>query len=294
MPLDDGPLPPALARRVLEHLGFPEPPPPTREGLSALYRAWCERVPFDNTLKMMALRSGAEGELPGTRAADFFASWLAHGTGGTCWPSSNALHALFRAAGFDARRVAGSMRDLGVISHGSVKVRIDGLDWLVDSSMLVNAPLPLGHDVFISGDPVVPAEVEAVDGTHLVWWHAPPGDAYLPLRLLTDPAPFDVYVDGYQRSRERSPFNQRLYARRNRSGELVILVGRTRYSRTAAGVTSSDLTPADLRRSLRDDIGLSEAHVDGWVSTGALEASFAPPAGGQPPVPAARMPPSMR
>jgi hypothetical protein len=37
----------------------------------------------------------------------------------------SALYAILRAAGFDARRVVGSMRDLGVANHASVKVRLE-------------------------------------------------------------------------------------------------------------------------------------------------------------------------
>jgi N-hydroxyarylamine O-acetyltransferase len=290
---NDRQLPPDLARRVLVRLGFAVPPPLDLDGLSAVYRAWCTRVPFDNTRKMIALRTGAGGPLPGVHADDFFESWLAHGTGGTCWPSSNALFALLEAARFAARRVAGSMRDLGVVSHASVKVRIDGRDWLVDSSMLLNTPLPLGADVHRGDDPVWPVEVEATDGTHVIWWQTPPNAAYMPCRLLLDPASFQECLDGYERSRGRSPFNQRLYARINRPGELVIMLGHTRFSRTAAGVLSRDLTADELLQALREDIGLSDDIVAAWAARGALEASFEPLAG-PPPPPETRLPPSMR
>jgi N-hydroxyarylamine O-acetyltransferase len=294
MSLDGRPVSPDLAARVLRRLGYPEHHDPNLAGLSALYRAWCAHVPFDNTRKMIALAGGAGRPLPGTSADDFFTSWLAHGTGGTCWPSSNALYAILRAAGFDARRVVGSMRDLGVLNHASVKVRLDAQDWLADSSMLTNAPLPLGEGVVVGDDPVWPVEVEATDGTHLVWWHTPPGTDCLPCRLLLDPASFGTYVDGYERSRARSPFNQRLYARRNLPGELIILIGRTRYSRTPDGVTMRDLSRKELRAALCEDIGLSAALVDEWAACGALEASFAPAAGPPPPTPVTGKPPSQR
>jgi N-hydroxyarylamine O-acetyltransferase len=290
---DDRPLSPGLARRILERLGFAAPPPVDLDGLSAVYRAWCTRVPFDNSRKMIALATGASGPLPGVYADDFFESWLAHGTGGTCWPSSNALFALLEAAGFDARRVAGSMRDLGVVSHASVKVRLDGRDWFVDSSMLVNRPLPLGDGVHLSADPVWPVEVEATGGTHVIWWQTPPSSACIPCRLLLDPAPFQEYLDGYERSRAHSPFNQRLYARINRPGELVILLGRTLFSRTATGVSSRDLKADELLRALREDIRLSGEIVDAWAECGALEASFEPQPGPTP-RPETRLPPSMR
>jgi len=293
MSLDGRPASPDLAARVLRHLGYPTHADPDLAGLSALYRSWCAHVPFDNTRKMIALAGGAGHPLPGISADDFLTNWLAHGTGGTCWPSSNALYAIVRAAGFDARRVVGSMRDLGVLNHASVKVRLDGRDWLADSSMLTNAPLPLGEGVVVGDDPVWPAEVEATEGTHLVWWQTPPGTGYLPCRLLLDPAPFETYVDGYERSRARSPFNQRLYARHNLPGELIILIGRTRYSRTRDGVTTRELTGEDLRAALCEDIGLSAALVDEWAACGALEASLAP-AAETPPPPVTGKPPSQR
>jgi N-hydroxyarylamine O-acetyltransferase len=294
MSLDSLRLPADLAGRVLEHLGFQHPPPLDLVGLSELYRAWCMRVPFDNTRKMIALRTKADGPLPGAHEEDFLERWLADGTGGTCWPSSNALYAVLRSAGFDARRVIASMRDVGVLNHASVKVFIEGRDWLVDSSMLLNAPLPLGPGVFVGDDPVWPAEVEASNGSHVVWWHAPPVVEYLPCRLLMDPAPFHEYLDGYERSRERSPFNHRLYARRNRPGELVILVGRTRYVRRSAGVTARDLDAGELKQSLREEIGLSAEVIDRWIGCGALAASFEPPPTASPPPVEPGLPPSRR
>lgn len=270
-------LPPEhLVERVLVRLGFANRPSPDFEGLTAVYRAWCQRVPFDNTRKMIALRAGAAGTLPGAHADEFLEHWLAHGTGGTCWPTSNALCSVLQAAGFEARRVIASMRDLGVPNHASVKVRIDGRDWLADSSMLLNVPLPLGADRFVRNDPIWPADVEVRDGTHLVWWRSPPGPDPLPCRLLLDPAPFREYLDGYERSRQRSPFNQRLYARRNRPDALVVLIGCTRHVLTADGLASQDLNASGIRRSLRDDIGLSAPMIDCWIESGALAASLEP------------------
>jgi uncharacterized membrane protein len=81
-------------------------------------------VPFDNVRKLIALRLAHAPPLPGTYAADFFEHWLAHGTGGTCWSSSNALQMLLVALGFTTRRIAGSMRDLGIITHGSTQLMV--------------------------------------------------------------------------------------------------------------------------------------------------------------------------
>jgi len=125
---------------VLEALGFREAPPVDLDGLTAVYAAWCARVPFDNVRKLIALHGGASGPLPGLGADDFFDAWLTHRTGGTCWPSANALHALLDSVGFDSRRVTASMFDQGEPSHGTTIVLLDGHEHLVDSSMLTGSP----------------------------------------------------------------------------------------------------------------------------------------------------------
>jgi len=280
-----------LRRRVLERLGFDGPPAATLDGLRAIYRAWCARVPFDNVRKMIAL--GTNGPLPGADAADLFEHWLADGAAGTCWPTSNALFALLQATGFAARRITASMRDMGTANHASVKVAIDGRDWLVDSSLLTNEPLPLGPGAFAHDDHAILVEVEAIDATHVIWAFTPPNSSYVSCRLLDDPATAAEYVAGYEASRVHSPFNQRLYARRNHPGELVVIVGSSRFSKTVAGVTGLDLAPNELVRSLRDDIGLSESLIEEWARAGGLEASYEAPRGPKP-SPATGRPPSQR
>ena len=278
---------------MLERFGFSAPPSPDLDGLRSLYRAWCAHVPFDNVRKMISLRTSKDGPLPGSDAEEFFANWLANGAGGTCWPTSNALFALVRSLGFDARRVTGSMRDLGVVNHASVKVAIGGGDWLVDSSILSNAPLPLDQNVFIADDPVFAIEVEPEDGTHVVWWDLPPLSDYLPCRLLVDPASPELYLSSYDASRKQSPFNERLYARRNRPSEMLVLLGNTRILKTASGITKSELSREELCQALREEIGLSEFLIKEWVASGSLDASFAAPTGPKPP-PITRKPPSQR
>jgi N-hydroxyarylamine O-acetyltransferase len=282
-----------LRDRVLERLGFAAPPAPDLEGLRALYRAWCCHIPFDNLRKLIALRTDAARPLPGGDAEDFFVSWLRHGCGGTCWPGSNALFALFHAAGFAARRIVASMGDNGAANHGSVKVAIDGRDWLVDSSLLTLIPLPLSEDLFMERGPLLAIEVEPEDGTHVVWIDTPPNPAYLCCRLLSDPTDHATYLTAYETSRERSPFNQQLYARRHRPDRVAVLRGHTRTVRNAEGTASGELTREEVRAALHDDFGYSEELIENWVRSGSLEASFEPPSGPKPPPPT-RKPPSQR
>lgn len=286
-------LTPALRDRVLARLGLPAPPPAGLEGLRAVYAAWCAGVPFDNVRKMIALRSGPARPLPGRDASDFFTGWLEYGAGGTCWATSHALCELLLSLGFAARPVAASMRDAGVLNHGTVAVAFDGQHWLVDSSLLTGIPLPLGTEVFVSPDAVLAAEVEPENGTHVIWADVPPNEGYLACRLLVDPADRATCLERYEASRERSPFNQRLYARRNRPGALVVLFGNRRLEKTAAGVETRDLSRARMRASLIEEIGLAPGLVDDWIAAGGLDASFEPPSG-PPPPPLNRRPPSQR
>ena len=150
------------------------------------------------------------------------------------------------------------MRDLGIVNHVSVKVVLDGREWLVDSSLLSSVALPLNDEVFIHDDPVFSAEVEPDDSTHVVWSHTPPNSTWLRCRLSQEAASHASYLARYEESRVRSPFNQRLYARRNRLGELVVLLRSTRFTETVEGVVSRDLSADELCKALHRDIGLSE------------------------------------
>ena len=279
----------SLLNRILQRLSIGSAPNADLDGLRAVYSAWCDTIPFDNTAKLIALRTGAKGNLPGIEPVEFFERFLAHGAGGTCWPTSNALFALLDDLGFDARRVAGSMRDTGFIGHASVKVRIDGTDWLVDSSMQTHIPLPLTAEVFVSDDPVYGVEVERVDETHMIWWDLPPNATYIPCRLLVDDVSHDYYVERYEASRDRSPFNERVYVRRNFPGAMLVIHGNLRLWKTSTGVQASELTRSQLEESLRTEAGISSEMLDDLRKCGAIDASLQPSA--SPPPPAVTGPP---
>ena len=93
---------------MLAKLGVARPAP-DRDGLAAVYGAWCRRVPFDNVRKMIHVRAEDPGPLPGDDPTEFFESWLAHGAGGTCWAGNGALFALLQALGFSASRGVATM-----------------------------------------------------------------------------------------------------------------------------------------------------------------------------------------
>ena len=115
-----------LIEPVLDKLGVDRAAvTPDTDGLGLVYGAWCRGVPFDNVVKRIHLASGDATPIPNGNPEAFFASWLEHGTGGTCWPSTLALHALLEALGFDVRIGSAAMRDdlaPDVHSHGTLLV----------------------------------------------------------------------------------------------------------------------------------------------------------------------------
>jgi N-hydroxyarylamine O-acetyltransferase len=251
-----------VVESVLSRLGFSSAPKADLCGLEELYLAWCRNVPFDNVRKRIAMAQGGSDPLPGGRPEDFLSAWLDHGTGGTCWPSSNGLHALVDACGFDVRRISASMFDRNDHNHGSLIVRLDGKEWLVDSSIENDVPIHLERGVARTiDDPVHPIRVEPVGQSFRVHWGMTQSRDTLPCRLMQDPVDEAFYLARYEISRGYSVFNTALYARKNFPGRLVSLTGRMRHEKTAAGVTTSEMSDTDLRRTLVDEFGYSEEIV---------------------------------
>ncbi|HXZ85908.1 MAG TPA: arylamine N-acetyltransferase [Myxococcota bacterium] len=252
-----------LVDRVFARLGLSARPRPDLVGLESLYEAWCSHVPFDNLRKRISMARSSTEPLPGGRPDDFLAAFLEHGTGGTCWPSSNGLHALVAACGFEVRRISASMFDRNDHNHGSLVVRLDGAEWLVDSSMLCGAPIRLererGSD---DRDPVHTIRVEPAPGGLLVHWGMAQSTDTIPCRLMQDPVDEAFYLARYEISRGYSVFNNALYARKNFPGRLVSFVGRVRHEKTAQGVASRELALPELRRALVEELGYSRAIVD--------------------------------
>lgn len=255
-------LSPTTRDAVLDRFGLARPVERDADGLAELYRRWCRHVPFDNVRKLIALRGGAQGPLPGTDPEDFLTHWLDHGVGGTCWPGTLALTALCQACGFDARVVAASMADTGVASHGTTVVALDGAEWLVDSSMLTDRPLALaGHDTAID-DPVFATTCTPVPEGWLFGFPLPYATDPMPCRTISPGAVSQEFcLERYEISREMSPFNDRVSTRRNDDDGVVSYGGDQRFRRTAAGVEQSDLAGADLSAALVDEFGMSEEIV---------------------------------
>ncbi|HEY1739866.1 MAG TPA: arylamine N-acetyltransferase [Acidimicrobiia bacterium] len=238
---------------------------PDAAGLELVYGAWCRGVPFDNLVKRIHLASGDATPIPNCDPDAFFASWLEHGTGGTCWPSTLALHALLVVLGFDVRIGSAAMRDdlaPDVHSHGTLLVTtFDGADrlWWVDSSMLTDAPVPLRAGSATQLDhPLRPVRVEPVDGgLWRVFWTSSSTGGELPCRLLDDDVTVEHCRARYEWSREFSPFNQSLYTTRNTADAVHTWAMGSLATLGRDGVHTTEVAATDRSAVLQATFGYS-------------------------------------
>jgi N-hydroxyarylamine O-acetyltransferase len=219
-------LSPALVERVLSKLGFSERPAPELGGLTALYTAWCTKVPFDNVRKLIHVRTNDPGRLPGDDPADFFEGWLKYGTGGTCWAGNGTLQALLSSLGFNAVRGVATMMvapDLPP-NHGTVVVSLGNEQYLVDASILHGSPLPLLKQREATR---VAHRAWGVIGTYVepTWkiaWRPLHTEHGIDCRIDYLNATRQDFEQRHEQSRQWSPFNYSVYARRNTGTDTVI------------------------------------------------------------------------
>jgi N-hydroxyarylamine O-acetyltransferase len=253
-------LPDATVDRVLERLELTGRPEPTLSGLSAVYSAWCQHVPFDNIRKLIHVRRGDPGVLPGDDAGDFFDGWLRFGAGGTCWAGNGALGALLVTLGFTARRGVGTMLMAPNLppNHGSITVLLDERRYLVDASILHQEPLLL--------------EAPAA-AAHSAWsaaGHRRDGHWYIRWRPLHKLDGLDCRIDRFdseaaafsqfhEQSRAWSPFNYALYVRTNREASVIGAAFGQRVEIDGSGAAvQRPLRASERIRFLVEEIGIHE------------------------------------
>jgi N-hydroxyarylamine O-acetyltransferase len=247
--VDDDVLDPGLASEVIDRLGVAGVEL-DGQGVAALYDAWCQQVPFDNLSKLIGLRDSVR-PLPGDSADDFFRSWLLHGTGGTCWSSSNALTAVATALGFEAARVMGAMLDLPEPNHGSTVISVEGIDWMVDSSLLTGDPHQIG-----------PLE-SRTDRYGYRSRLAPDGDTWmmhtdsargfqLPCRIFRGVRTSEEYRDFHERTRDYSVFNQAPYVLRHLNATVQCLNDYELTIWSDHGISKSRLDDGDRHEWFRE------------------------------------------
>jgi len=251
-----------LVERVLAGLGFTAAPTPDLAGLSALYAAWSQRVPFDNVWKRIHLAEGLPGPLPGDDPAGFFERWLADGTGATCWAANGALCALLSSLGFRARRGVGTMLvapDLPP-NHGTVSVALDGERHLVDASMLFATPLRVraGEPAGVA-HPAWGVALRFEAGRPLVRWRPLHLDG-LDCRIDSLESSAEEFRQYHEATRPWSPFNFSLYARLNRGAGVVGAAFGQIAEISPDGVRSvRPCTREERTRHLVETLGIREA-----------------------------------
>ncbi len=259
---------PELLERVLEKLGLTERPSLDLAGLNTLYAAYCGNVPaIDNIRKRIWFAGERRGPLPGGVAADYFENWLDHGTGGTCWPTNGAVHALVHSLGFDARRIAGCiiMEEYPGTNHGSVLVTLEGVDYLIDGNLGAFKVLPLVPGRTTStGDGFHAISAVPIEAGHDVIWYQG-HSRQEPLTIRTEPEhdPVDhaFFLEAYDRtkSKGRDLFNHALFICRRFPDSIVTIGRKNKITVTADGtMTKTEINDVERRRVLVEELGISE------------------------------------
>lgn len=262
-----------LLARVLAKLELATEPKLDLAGLNCLLAAFVGHVPNDNIQKRIWLAGDRARPVTGGDPAEFFANWLDHGTGGTCFPANGALCTVLRSIGFDARRISGSVVMEGIEqdgNHGSVLVRLDGIDYLVDAQLAAFEALPL-----VPGQPASTGDgihdIEAVPAAHGFDVHWYPGsNRQKPLIMRPDlemgAVDHAYFLSQYARSasssRRRSPFNEALFIARH-FRDCIVVVSRNARTEVSADnrATRREITLAERARCLVEELGISEPAV---------------------------------
>jgi N-hydroxyarylamine O-acetyltransferase len=253
-------LPADLVDAVLARLGLARRPEPDADGLGAVYAAWCSRVPFDNVLKRIHIAEGAPGPFPGDRPADFFRTWLEHGSGGTCWAGNGALCELLVALGFRARRGVATMLVADDIppNHGTVAVTLDHGAYLVDASMLFCRPLALQDASTCVEHPAHGVQCRRESGRWIVRW-LPAFADFMDCRIESLDGSPEIYSRYHEATRAWGPFNYSVSARLVVDDRVVGMAFGEYGERDASGRRfTRPLDAGERTRLLVEQLGMSE------------------------------------
>ena len=266
-------LQPDLVERVLARLGLADRPGTDLDGLNSVYAAISRNLSNDNIQKRIWFGGGRTTPVAGGEPTEFFENWLAHGTGGTCFPINGAMFALLEALEFPARRIAGTMMEPGAVrgisNHGSVIVAFDGVDYVVDAQISGFEALPL--------DPA--RETRTTRGIHTI--RAFPIEDGFEIRFFTghardkeyrfqtepesDPVDHARFLSLYDRSAKQdgySPFNAAMYICRHFDDSILTLHRGFKYAVAQDGsVTTSEVDDVQTRDALITEFGISEEAV---------------------------------
>jgi N-hydroxyarylamine O-acetyltransferase len=251
----------SLVNRVLSKLEI-DAPVTDLPGLAAVYHAWCRKIPFDNSLKMIDVHGNSPAPLAGSKPDAFFDNWLRFGSGGTCWSGNGGLHALLTALGFNASRGVATMRvapDLPP-NHGTVVVDFEDSRYLVDASILHSEPLLLdaaNPPDTRNASPAWGVGLFLEDDSFNISWRPLHLTDSLHCRLDYTSATLEDFEQRYESTRGWSPFNYELYLRVIRGNSVVGIAQGKRIEISAEGeMHTTPLKAADRVSVLVDELGI--------------------------------------
>ena len=253
-----------LVEHVLARLGFASRPEPSHATLAAIYEKWCRHVPFDNLRKLIHVRAGDPGTLPGDSPAEFFEAWLRHGVGGTCWAGNGALCELLLALGFDARRAAATMLVAPNLppNHGSVVVHLPEGPFVVDASILFVVPLPMRAGAAIE-HPAWGVTTRLVDDRFTVRWLALQLDDRLDCRFDRFAETAASFSNFHEATRAWSPFNYEIHVNLVRGDGRIAACHSEKVTVDGEGtVRRVAISGESRKRFLVDEVGISEEIAD--------------------------------
>ncbi len=263
-------VPPELMERVLAKLGLADWPSLDIAGLNALYAVYCRSVPaIDSIPKRIWFAGEQRTPLPGGEPREYFESWIAHGTGGTCWATNGAMYSLLHSLGFDARRIAGCivLEEYPGTNHGTAVVTLDRVDYLVAANLAAFEVLSLVPGTATSaGNSIHRLSAVPINGGFDVLWYQG-HDREAPLTFRTEPEhdPVDhaFFLDRYDRTRQLSVFNAALFICR-RSPDSILTLGRENKITVAADntLTKTAISDAERKQVLVEEFGISEQMAD--------------------------------
>lgn len=256
----------ALLEKVLDRLGFSNKPSVNHEDLTAIYKSWCQKIPFDNILRRIQMVSDKTGTLPGFSPAEFLEAWLATGVGGICWPGNGAFCVLLKTLGFPARRGISMMvpkykYDTSTLipRHGTVVVDFGEELMIVDTSLFHDKPIILSTSNLDNPHPLWGTSVSLVKNNWHIKWK-PLGKPISDCKIEDLNASANLYANHHEIGRDL--FNQSVIFRIARESSIEGIVLGNKVVRSADGTETSIPIDSEMTRKLLiENFGISEELV---------------------------------
>ena len=237
--------------------------------LEALHVAHLGAIPFENV--DVRLRRPIRLDIESLQA-----KLVRRKRGGYCFEQNTLFAAALRALGFEVETLEARVRPRGESAtlprtHMTLRVVIDGRDWLADVGFGGDGPLlPVPLDGTVSEQPdggyVVGREG---GGVHVLRRQVAGEWSDMYAFTLTPALPIDFEVASFYTSTyPASPFLNTLTAQRSRPAGRHILRGRTYTERPGAQETLREIAEDEIGDLLRDTFGLDVTNEEARLALG--------------------------